>query len=291
MSEFSARRTAFLCGLKLALALAVAPLSGCPSTGAANGHAAATHATELVSMTEAAVRAIRKGLPRGATRLSSSWQTGARFADDPLEARRALTFARKGIVELSQPMSTFFAIVSGGVIIRNDQAVDEMAGTSLYEAFPALRGQRAPYREAVGDLVAARAVADRPDAQWVASSDIRDGEGNPVANYITGWSWSLHAQQLENRLRAAVRARRAQETDNMPLLYCFILMDKSVYSAPHTPSVHRKAIADFSPMNKLSAKGRFSRQFEVDGRTFQLAVEAIPLLAPGVGLGVLRSET
>ena len=264
---------------------------GCDGTDEKSVEHALAHANHLTELARGDVSEIRRGLPLGARQLAKQWGEGARFVDDPEAAREALARARNKIQDLRIAKSTFFALArANGEVIRNDREQDAMAGQMLFDAFPALRARGGEYAEATGVWEAAHGVRGKPDAEWVATCGVQTAE-TLHALYVTGWAWSSYCYRLEFSLRAEIKRALAGTQTNVPLLYCFALVGKGVYSAPEAPEVSAQAIAKLDPMAHLSPDGKFSKLLEITGRKFAFAAQLEPKVAAGVGFGVLRSET
>ena len=247
----------------------------------------------LVETTRKDVGEVRSGLPAGADALAAAWKADASIATDSKAAQRALEDARRKVQDLRVAKSTFFALAdTSGVVIRNDQEQDRMAGHALFAAFPALAGATAAYVEGAGSMPEAAGVrAPRPDGQWAAAAPVRvDGVAKGI--YVTGWSWSSYAYRLEFALRSRIRSElMGQAGAKEPLVYVYMIVGKAVFGAPVSPEVNMKAIADVDPLAKASGDAVFSRAVDVTGRSFGLAVRRAPDLGSDVAVAILRSET
>lgn len=251
------------------------------------------HAEHLVTTAAADVAEVRQGLPEGAKRLERIWaEHDGRIEDDPNALRDALERARNAVQDLRVAKSTFFALATpSGVVLRNDQEQDAMAGKLLFEPFPELaRAARGEYVETRGVMPEAFGVRGKPDAQWVAAQNLTV-DGQVRALYVTGWAWSSYAYRLEFALRGQVRSELEDARDKLPLLYVFVVVDRAVYSAPVSPEVNAQAIAELEPLNKLRASDGFSTVLEITGRRFGLGAKLAPALGENVAIAVLRSET
>jgi hypothetical protein len=235
------------------------------------------------------VRQIRAGLPLGAAQLSLAYKEATRGMD-PETARRALEKTRNKVSDLRVAKSTFFALVNpDGTVVRNDQEQDRMAGKNLFAAFPALkRALTEPYVETRGSMPEAAEVRGRPDAQWVAAVPVK-GEGAPLALYATGFSWSAYAYRLENAARSNARAA-LKERETLPLVYVYVVVDRSVYGAPVSPEINAKVVREQSVLDKSSPGKPFTAELEITGRSFGLAALPAPALGERVAIAVLRSE-
>src|SRR6202008_669627 len=120
------------------LAIALLCLS-CEDGGEVSAAHAARHVEGLVSTVAADVAEIRAGLPQGADHVAELWKAETPPQQDLPAVRSALLRAREKVQDLRIAKSTFFAIVArDGVVLRNDQEQDRMAGKNLIAAFPAL---------------------------------------------------------------------------------------------------------------------------------------------------------
>jgi hypothetical protein len=268
-------------------------IAGCEDTDEVSRVAALAHAELLVKTATRDVEEIRRGLPQGVTMLESVWTKGsARLEDDPTALRETLETTRNAVQDLRVAKSTFFALASaGGVVLRNDQEQDLMAGKLLLEPFPALaRAAQGDYVETIGVLPEAFGVKGKPDGQWVAAQGIKVN-GVPRALYVTGWAWSSYSYRLEFALRGQVTSELKDTRSKVPLLYVFVIVDEAVYSAPMAPEVNAQAIAALGPLTKLHQQDGFSTVVEITGRRFGLAAKLAPALGSNVAIAVLRSET
>lgn len=278
---------------RASLGLALALLAGCGRTNEASVARAREHAKELVETAQRDAGEVRRGLPLGAQQLAQRWAaSGADLLNDPEAARDALNHARNKVQDLRVAKSTFFALAApDGRIVRNDREQDLMAGAALFTTFPALaRAAQGPYVEALGVMPEAHGVRGKPDAEWMAAVGVDVG-GQVRGVYVSGWAWSSYAFRLEFSLRSRVTTELRGKRENVPLLYAFVVVGDEVYGTPESPEISARAIAERKPLANLGPDGSFATLLEITGRDFALAVQAAPDLAPGVGIGVLRSET
>ncbi|HTV17480.1 MAG TPA: hypothetical protein VMG12_02380 [Polyangiaceae bacterium] len=287
---FSSARRWFGCA-SLGLALAVA--TGCKRTDEESAVRARAHAKELAELTLRDAAEVRKGLPLGAQQLAQRWaQSGVDLLNDAEAARDEINRARNKVQDLRVAKSTFFALAApDGRIVRNDREQDLMAGAQLFKAFPALeRAAQGPYVEALGVMPEAHGVRGKPDGEWAAAAGVDVG-GQIRGLYVSGWAWSSYAFRLEFSLRNRITNELRGQRENLPLLYVFVLVGDDVYGTPESPEINAQAIAERKPLANLSPDGSFSALLEITGRDFALGVQAVPELAAGVAIGVLRSET
>lgn len=207
---------------------------------------------------------------------------------DPATVRSALERARNKVQDLRVSKGTFFGLAGvSGQVIRTDQDQDLMAGRSLFEPFPELkRALTAKYVETIGKMPEAAGVKG-DDGQWVAAQPVLIG-GRVAGLYVTGWSWSLYARRLQLALRGEVRSA-LPPGKNEPLVYVMIVVDQAAYGWD-SPDVNQRAVLERDPLTKLQG-GVYAETAELTGRTFGMAVRALPLLGPKVAVAVLRSET
>ena len=272
------------------LAIATA-LSGCKKSSTVSAEKAKLNVVALTKATHSDVAEVRSGLPPGAKFLAPLFATGKPASDDPHGARIALEAARNKVQDLRVSKGTFFAVAgTDGVVIRNDQDQDAMAGHPLYPSFPelkvALGGQ---YLESRGSMPEASGVRGRADGQWIAAQAVVDG-GVVKGLYVTGWSWAAYARRLEFALGSTLRGELT-EGQKLPLVYVYLIVGKDVFGAPISPEVNARAIAKLSPLINASATTPTSFELEIDGREFGLGVELAPDLGKDVAVAVLRSET
>jgi hypothetical protein len=264
--------------------------SGCTNEAKKSAALAQEHVKSLASVVHEDVREVREGLPLGAAELAKILPAEGEI--DAPTAREALEKARNKVQDLRIAKSTFFALVApSGVVIRDDQQQDRLAGKNLFDAFPGLRAALATNAvvETRGAMAEAAEVRGKPDAQWVAGALVRAAAA-PRALYATGWSWSAYAYRLENAVRSAARSA-ATSTQKEPLLYAFVLVEGDVYGAPVSPEVNARAVHDHIDVSKLQAGTPTTAELEITGRSFGLAAELTPDLGANVAIAVLRSET
>ena len=265
--------------------------SGCKKQSAISAEKAKADVVALALATHNDVAEVRSGLPQGAKFLLPIFSTGKPASDDPHGARSALEIARNKVQDLRVSKGTFFAVTgTDGVVIRNDQDQDAMAGHALLPAFPELKTALAgQYVESRGSLPEASGVRGRADGQWVAAQPVLAG-AEVKGLYVTGWSWAAYARRLEFALASNLRGALA-EGQKMPLVYVYMVVGKEVFGAPISPEVNARAIAQLSPLTNASATSPTSFELEIAGREFGLGVELTPDLGKDVAVAVLRSET
>jgi hypothetical protein len=274
-----------------ALASLVAIGSGCKKPSAVSAEKAKANVAGLIKATQTDVAEVRSGLPNGAKYLRPIFATGKPPSDDPHAARIALETARNKVQDLRTSKGTFFAVSDvSGVVIRNDQDEDAMAGRPLFPSFPELKAAlEGKYVETRGSMPEAAGVRGRSDGQWVAAAPVQDGSV-VKGLYVTGWSWAAYAYRLERNLSSNLRSELSQG-QKLPLVYVYVIVDKDVFGTPISPEVNAQAIAAVSPLTNASASAPTSFELEIAGRDFGLAVELTPDLGKNVAVAVLRSET
>jgi hypothetical protein len=265
--------------------------SGCKKASAVSAEKAKANVAGLIKATQTDVAEVRAGLPEGAKYLLPVFASGKSPSEDPHAARVALETARNKVQDLRVSKGTFFAVAdTSGLVIRNDQEQDAMAGRPLFPAFPELKTALAgKYVETRGSLPEAAGVRGRADGQWIAAQPVQDGSV-VKGLYVTGWSWAAYAYRLERALSSNLRSDAA-EAQKLPLVYVYLIVDKDVFGTPISPEVNAQAIAKLSPLGKASASAPVSFELEIAGREFGLAVELSPDLGKDVAVAVLRSET
>ena len=274
-----------------ALGALAAIASGCKKPSAVSAEKAKANVAGLIKATQTDVAEVRSGLPNGAKYLLPLFASGKPPSDDPHAARIALETARSKVQDLRVSKGTFFAVSdASGVVIRNDQDQDAMAGHPLLPSFPELKtALDGKYIETRGSMAEAAGVRGRSDGQWVAAVPVQDGSV-VKGLYVTGWSWAAYAYRLERNLSSNLRSELA-EGQKLPLVYVYVIVDKEVFGTPISPEVNAQAIAAVSPLTNASASAPTSFELEIAGREFGLAVELTPDLGKNVAVAVLRSET
>lgn len=237
---------------------------------------------------------VRRGLPQGAGHLVELYTRGQGDETDPQVLQTEIDRARAKVQDLRVAKGTFFGLVSrSGKVLRTDQEQDRMAGADAFQTFPGLKRalDQAKYVETSGMMDAASGVRGQPDAQWVAGAPVI-AASQPVALFITGWSWSAYAYRLENSIRGEVKsAIKADGYEKMPLLYVYVVTPSEAYGAPISPRVNAEAINRLEPLKAAKVGAPFTATVEITGRQFALAVARVPALGEQVGVAVLRSET
>jgi hypothetical protein len=272
-------------------ALACLCVLGCEPSTKKSVEAARRHVAFLKKAAEGDLAEIRQGLPPGGKQLDLSVPTLLPLKDNAMNAREALEKARDKVQDLRVAKSTFFALVDlDGTVIRNDQDQDLMAGKNFFSSFPAAKqALSSGYVEGRGSMPEAAGIGGRPDAQWFAAVPVQ-AEGKAVGAYVTGWSWSKYAYRLETALRSNILSE-IKPNEHQPLIYVYVVVERTAYGGPTAPDVNAKAIADRDPLSKIQGDAPYSEELEITGRPFGLAVISVPAFKQPVGIAVLRSET
>jgi hypothetical protein len=268
-------------------------VAACKDEGKISATYATAHVEFLAQAAKTDVEEVRRGLPQGSDVLARKLKAQPALTGDLSAVRDALESARNKVQDLRMAKSTFFALAdTAGVILRNDQEQDRMAGRPLFASFPALSGALSGYVETRGSMPEAAGVrAPRADGQWIAGSPVRVDD-QTRALYVTGWSWASYAYRLEFALRSKLRSELVGKREaNEPLVYVFVVVGKSAFGAPVTPEVSASAVVAQDPVAKTSAGAVFSTPLELTGRAYGLAARRVPELGPDVAVAVLRSET
>ena len=260
---------------------------GCEDDSQLSAREAAKHAEFLAGLTLKDVSEVRAGLPKAAPLLTALWADGEPPSRDPEEVRTALERARRKVQDLRIAKSTFFALAEpSGLIVRNDQPQDLMAGEDLFASFPnaklALNGKPVETRGAMHE---ARGVEGKPDAQWLAVQPISKN-GKVLGLYVSGWSWALYARRLEEALKRELYGKPGKR----PLTYVFLLVDGKAFGSPISPMVNAAAIEGLEGGHAKSMAA-FKTTLTITGRGFGVAAHPAPALGDNVFVAVLRSET
>jgi hypothetical protein len=264
---------------------------GCKDQAKESGARAALNVADLGALVDKDVGEVERGLPEGAKRLAPLVANGADPKQDAAEVRRALQRVRRDVMDLSVAKSTFFALAdANGVAIRNDLEEDVMAGQNLFAVFPALAKAKTEYTTATGAFPNA-SPKNGPDRDWIAAIPVKRESGETGAVFVTGWTYRFFARHLQESLkdRLADEARKSGEVGKIPVVYVAVFDRTGVYSAPLTPSVDEKSLAEQNLVDK-TAGGPAQGTAPIPDRPFGWAAVRTPKLAPDTGIVVLRSE-
>jgi hypothetical protein len=284
-----ARTSVVLAVLGLALlALGV----GCKDSNKESAARAATNATTLVALTEKDIAEIERGLPAGAKNLSALWANGSDPRQDLAGVRKALQRVRRDVMDLTVAKSTFFALADDkGVAIRNDLEEDVMAGQNLAALFPAItKSLNGTFVTTIGSFPNSNPKAGL-DKDWVAAVGVKKPDGTPGGIFITGWSYRYFARHLSEALKSHLldEAKATNNEGKIPVFYVALFDKEGVYSAPLTPDVNEKALAQLGLVDK-TAGGPYQGTITITDRGFGYAAARISKMAPDTGVVVLRSE-
>ncbi len=290
---------------------------GCEDRAAVSVTRAEPLVTKLVQIIAEDVGQVERGMPAGAAALGkqlfpsrpagadagaeAGGDGGAAEAPvkDAMTLQTALEDVRRENDDLRVAKSTFFAIASpAGVIWRNDQEQDRMAGQPLFDFYPELKAAAtggSPLVRARGSMEAASGIRNREDAQWVLASPVREAgaaSGAVRAVYASGWSWTSYAYRLENALQGWIR-EEMKETDKptkAPLAYVLLVVGERVYGAPVVPEANLELVRGLPVVQELKSSGSFQRQLSLSNRAFGLVAQLVPALGDDAAVAVLRSE-
>jgi hypothetical protein len=264
---------------------------GCKDQGKESAARASANVTELAALVEKDLGEVERGLPAGAKQLAPLVANGADPKQDAAGVRKALQRARRDVPDLNIAKSTFFALAdAGGVAIRNDLEEDVMAGQNLFTVFPALAKAKTEYTTTTGVFPNASAK-NGPDRDWIAGIPVKKENGETGAVFVTGWTYRYFARHLQESLkdRLTDEARKSGDEGKIPVFYVAVFDKTGVYSAPLTPPVDEKALAEQGLVEKTAA-GPTQGSLPITDRAFGWAAVRTPHLAPDTGIVVLRSE-
>ena len=270
----------------------LAPLVGCKDQAKESAARAGQNATDMAALVEKDVAEIERGMPEGAKRLGPMLLAGnADPHQDVAGVRKALQRVRRDVMDLGIAKSTFFALADpSGVAIRNDLEEDVMAGQNLFKVFPALAKARDGYVTTTGVFPNA-STKNGPDEDWIAGVPVKQDSGATGAVFVTGWTYRFFARHLQESLkdRLVEEAKKTGTEGKIPVFYVAVFDKTGVYSAPLTPVVDEKALAEQDLVGK-TAGGAAQGTLALTERAFGWAAARTPKLAPDTGVVVLRSE-
>jgi hypothetical protein len=280
----------------LAPALGIAALAGvaclgCKDAAKESAARAGADVTALGALVDKDVAEIERGLPEGAKRLAALLANGADPKQDMAGVRRALGKVRRDVPDLDLAKSTFFALADpSGLAIRNDLEEDVMAGQNLFGVFPALAKAHDAYTTTVG-VFPNSSTKNGPDEDWIAGTPVKRDDGTTGAVFVTGWTYRYFARHLQESLkdRLVDSAKKSGEEGKLPVFYVAVFDKSGVYSAPLTPAVDEKALAEQDLVTK-TASGAAQGTLALTDRAFGWAAIRTPKIAPDTGVAVLRSE-
>jgi hypothetical protein len=247
--------------------------------------------TQLAALVDKDVAEIERGLPEGALKLAPLVANGADPRQDVAGVRKALMRMRRDVGDLNAAKSTFFALAdANGVAIRNDLEEDVMAGQNLTAIFPALAGAASGVVTTTGAFPNTT-TKNGPDEDWIAGIAVKREGGTTGALLVTGWSYRYFARHLQEALKTRLldEAKAAGNEGKLPVYYVAVFDRRGVYSAPTTPTVDDKALAE-QDLAAKSASGAYEGTTSIADRGFGVAAQRTPTLAPDTGVVVLRSD-
>jgi len=266
--------------------------AGCKDQAKESAAKAAQNVTQLGTLVDSDVGEVERGMPEGAKRLTKMvLANGADPRQDVAGVRTSLGRVRRDVQDLNLAKSTFFALAdASGVAIRNDLEEDVMAGQNLFAVFPALAKARDGYVTTVGVFPNA-STKNGPDEDWIAGVPVKRDNGTTGAVFVTGWTYRYFARHLQESLkdRLTDEAKASGDVGKIPVFYVAVFDKTGVYSAPLTPQVDEKALADQDLVGK-TAGGPAQGTLAITDRAFGWAAVRTPRLAPDTGVVVLRSE-
>lgn len=275
----------------VAALLVVSGAVSCKDQAKESARLASGDVASLGTLVEKDVGEVERGLPAGAEKLGSLLANGADPRQDVAGVRRALLHVRREVPDLDIAKSTFFALAdANGVAIRNDLEEDVMAGQNLFSIFPALAKATDAYTTATGSFPNSPSK-NGPDEDWIAGTPVKRADGTTGAVFVTGWTYRFFARHLQESLKDQLtdQARKTGDEGKIPVFYVAVFDKGGVYSAPTTPPVNQKALADLDLVGK-TASGQAQGTLNITDRAFGWAALRTPKLAPDTGVVVLRSE-
>jgi hypothetical protein len=263
-------------------------LAACTDKAKLSEKEAAGDIGSLTQLAQKDVEEIERGMPLGAQKLSKLYAKNADPHQDLPAARLALQRMRRDVPDLTVAKSTFFALADDkGIAIRNDLEEDAMAGQNLVTIFPELsKALAGAYATTTGKFPGPQPPSG-PDKDWIASVPVKKDDGSVAGLLITGWTFRRFAFHLQETLKHDLEMK--QKNGKLPVLYVSIYDKTGVYSAPQTPPVNDKALADLDLVSKTAA-GPAEGTLNITNRDFGWAAARIPGMGPDIGIALLRSE-
>jgi hypothetical protein len=270
-------------------------LIACSEPSKTSERRAVSHVERLAKLADEDVEELRRGMPPGGKNLGQIWEGKGDPHADPGAVRRALDRVRSEERDLEIAKGTFFAVTDEkGIVLRSDQAPDQLAGKSLLASFPAiekvLAGEVLEMRGTMAELAGARTGGDE---QWVIAAPVRDAKAIVRGAYVSGWSFRRFAYHLEETLKhdlVAEALRAGESRTKQPLVYVFVFAGPKVYGAPVTPLLNSQTLEALDLVGKTDKGIAFHQQLEITGRGYGLAAARTPKMGRDVGVAVLRSE-
>jgi hypothetical protein len=271
--------------------LLAALAGGCKDQAKESAAHAAPDAALLADLVAKDVGEIERGLPQGAAKLAPLVAGSADPRQDVAAVRKALVRVRREVMDLNVGKETFFALTDpSGIAIRNDLEEDVMAGQDLNALFPALAKAKDGFAMGTGAFPST-SPGSVPDRDWIAGSPVKRADGSTGAVLVTGWSYRYFSRHLQEALKTNLldQAKAAGQEGKIPVFYTAIFDKTGVYSAPLTPDVDTKALADLGLVGKTEG-GPATGTLTIADRPFGFAAQRTPKLAPDTGVVVLRSD-
>ena len=274
------------------LGLLVPLVAACDDGGKASQKYASDVTEKLVPVLKEDVAQVRRGLPEGAAKL------GTLLEADPganlVALQKAIEGARASSKDLQVAKSTFFSFTDpSGTVLRSEADPDMLANKSVVAAFPELKKALDPQAgvvEAFGEMQEMRGVRNGQDHQWVVAHPVKGGDGQLKGAFVTGWSFRAYAFRVQEAgRRELIEVAKRDQLKTAPLIYAFVFKGGKAYGEKVTPDVNSEAVEKVDLMGKTSA-GAWSGTVEITGRTFGVAAQRVPDLAPDAGVAVLVSK-
>jgi len=281
--------------LPLACALVALLALGCGDDGKISQKYAAEGAAKLAVILKDDVGQVRRGVPNGAKKLGE--QTDTDPGANLVALRKALEVARASDKDLQLAKVTFFSFADPtGVVMRSEGDPDLLASKSVTAAFPELKKALDPASglvEIFGHMQEMRGVRNGPDHQWVLAHPVKSpggAEGQVKGMLVTGWSMRAYAYRLQEAgKREMIEIAKRDKLKMEPLLYAFVFMGGKAYGEAVTPDVNSQAV-ESQGLEAKTAAGPWSGVVEITGRTYGIAAQRVPELAPDAGVAVLASQ-
>lgn len=265
-------------------------IAGCKDKNKEANDAAAQLST-LTALTERDVAEVERGMPEGGKKLAALFTKGQDPVKDPAGVRKALQTARRQVPDLNVAKSTFFALTDDkGVAIRNDLEEDVMAGQNLASIFPDIaKAAQSGFVTTTGAFPNS-STKNGPDKDWVAAVPVKKDDGSLGGYFVSGWTYRYFARHLSENLKSQLTEKAQKSGENkLPVFYVAVFDKSGVYSAPLTPQVNEKALADLDLVAK-TVNGPAQGTLEITNRDFGWAAARVAKLGPETGIALLYSN-
>lgn len=266
-------------------------IAGCSDKQGESESVARDRAASAATFVTASMGEVKRGLPQSAAIL------GKHIAADPgadlLGLQRSISAARDGVQDLRMSKIAFCSFVDAtGVVVRSETDPDLLATKNVFPAFPDLKKATeagSALVETFGEMDEMRGVKTGPDLVYVAAHVVKD-EANAVrGELIAGFSLRVLAYYVEETAkRENMEAASKVGNKNPPVLYAFVFKGPKVLAPPRTPDVNAEALEKLDLPGKTQ-NGPYKGAVEISGRTFGIAAERTPELAPDAGVAVIAS--